>query len=343
MRSPGRVTDPLESERILGGYVMKKFKMLPINLRMFDGPEGAAPAAPGATTTDTTVKPGGSHPAVKGETVVYGKQPEPKPNEGDKGTAKGQAAIDQKPTTPTPEERKAQFEKLISEEYKDLYTEKTQTIIDKRFSETKNLEKQFGVLQPALEILMDKYNVKDPSKLTDAIMNDVDFLEELAEKAGMTVEQFKQARKLQSENEQLSLKVKTIEAQQKMDEQVSAWYKQADELIGTKEKPGPYPEFDLKKESLNQDFVSLLKSGVNVKAAYEVVHMDDIKNNIAKTTAKTVENNVTANIQAKGMRPAENGVNNNSGVVVKNDVKQLTKEDRAEIARRAQSGQAITF
>jgi hypothetical protein len=323
---------------------MKKLIMLPINLRMFDGPEGAAPAAPGATTTDTTVKPGGSHQAAKGETVVYGKQPEPKPSEGDKGTAKeSQAAADQKQTTPTPEERRASFEKLISEDYKDLFAERTQSIIDKRFKEAKTIETQYGALKPALDILMDKYNVNDPSKLTDAIMSDTEFLEELADKAGMTVEQFKRSRQMQAENEQLKLKVQTIEAQKRMDDQITEWYKQADELIGTPEKPGLYPEFNLKVETQNPQFMSLLKSGVGVKAAYEVVHMDDIKNNIAKTTAKKVENNVTANIQAKGMRPAENGVNNNSGVVVKNDVRQLTKQDRAEIAKRAQMGQAITF
>lgn len=322
---------------------MKKFILLPINLRIFDGQ--AAPAAPGAQTADTTVKPGGSHQAIKGEQVVYGKQPEPKPSEGDKGATvtDGQAAIDQKPMTPTPEERKAQFEKLISEDYKDLFAERTQSIIDKRFKETKVLETQFGELKPALDILMDKYNVKDPSKLTDAIMNDVEFLEQMADARGMTVEQFKRMRQLESENEQLKIRSQTAEAQKKMDDQVADWYKQADELRGTKEKPGLYPNFDLRAETQNPQFLSLLKSGIDLKTAYEVIHMDDIKSNIAKTTAKTVENNVTANIQAKGMRPAENGVNNNSGVIVKNDVRQLTKQDRAEIARRAQMGQTITF
>lgn len=319
--------------------MMKKLIMLPIKLRLFDGQ--AAPAAPGAQTTDANSTLGGSHQATKGDNVkvVYGKQP----NEVNT-TDTSQAATDNNEQKPlTPEERKAQFEALISGEYKDAFSQRVQSIIDKRFKEAKTIEAQYKALKPALDILMDKYNVKDPSKLTDAIMNDVEFLEQLADAKGMTVEQFKRMRQLEAENEQLRLRTQTAEAQIKVDEQVAEWYRQADELRGTKENPGLYPDFDLRAETQNPQFLSLLKAGIDVKTAYEVVHMDDIKNTIAKTTAKKVENNVTANIQAKGMRPVENGVNNNSGVIVKSDVRQLTKKDRAEIARRAQMGDTITF
>ena len=39
-------------------------------------------------------------------------------------------------------------------EYKDIYTEETQRIIDRRFRETRNLEQQVGQYQPVIDMLM---------------------------------------------------------------------------------------------------------------------------------------------------------------------------------------------
>ena len=52
---------------------------------------------------------------------------------------------------------------------------------------------------------------------------------------------------------------------------------------------------------------------------------------------------VTDNIRAKGSRPLENGTSQQGAFIVKNDVNALTKEDRAEIARRVRRGEVISF
>jgi hypothetical protein len=71
----------------------------------------------------------------------------------------------------------------------------------------------------------------------------------------------------------------------------------------------------------------------------EVIHMDEIMSGVAKK----VESTVAETIRANGHRPAENGTSSQSGVVYKNDVSALTREDRAEIARRAARGEKIGF
>ena len=87
----------------------------------------------------------------------------------------------------------------------------------------------------------------------------------------------------------------------------------------------------------------MLKAGVPVQHAYEVIHMDAIKAGVAQSAAQTAARQVTDNVRARGARPAENGVSSGSGFLVKSDVSKLTKKDRAEIARRAAHGEKIVF
>ena len=60
-------------------------------------------------------------------------------------------------------------------------------------------------------------------------------------------------------------------------------------------------------------------------------------------TAKQVEQKLTNKIVANGARPTENGMTSQSASLTKSDVSQLTKADRAEIARRVARGEKIRF
>ena len=106
---------------------------------------------------------------------------------------------------------------------------------------------------------------------------------------------------------------------------------------------GDYPSFDLGAESQNPQFLAMLRAGVPVQHAYEVVHMDEIKAGVAKLTAKATEKQVVSGIRAKGARPQENGTAAQSPFTVKDDVSKLTRKDRAEIARRVARGETISF
>lgn len=119
--------------------------------------------------------------------------------------------------------------------------------------------------------------------------------------------------------------------------QLRAWSDQAEQAKTL------YPSFDLGREAQNRDFRSMLRAGVPVRQAFEVVHMDEIMATAAAMQAQATERAVTANIKAKGTRPQENGAGAASGFTVKDDVSRLTPKDRAEMARRAARGEVITF
>lgn len=258
----------------------------------------------------------------------------PVAGEGDTGGEPGAA------TTPTTlEERRKAYREMMEGEFKDLYTEDTQRIIDRRFREVRNLEEQVQRHQPLIDMLMQRYKIADGDmgKLLAAVENDDAYWSEAAEQAGMSVEQYKQFQRLQRENAALMEAQRRSQSQQQAQQQLQKWYTEAEQVRGV------YPSFDLNAEVKNPQFLAMLRSGVPVQHAYEVIHMDEIKAGVAALQAKATEKQVVAGIRAKGARPAENGTAAQSAFIVKDDVTKLTKEDRAEIARRVARGEPVTF
>ncbi len=84
----------------------------------------------------------------------------------------------------------------------------------------------------------------------------------------------------------------------------------------------------------------MLRSGVPMEQAYKVMHFDELQ----EATKKAQEEAIIANVKAKGTRPVENSTSSPSAsFTTKSDVHKLTKEDRAEIARRVMRGEKISF
>lgn len=320
-----------------------------VTLDLFDGAAGAAASGAGEGAGSGTqgetqqTSPAATRRGSSGEysNVKFGKQDQPAaaggqqanpPDAGEESKKKGVET-----TSDTLEDKRKAFRALVDGEYKDQYTEDTQRIIDRRFRETKNLETQLSQQKPILDMLMQRYKIADGDlgKLTQAIENDNAYWSQAAEEAGMSVEQYKQFQKLQRENAQLLQAQRRSQNQQAAEKQLQKWYQEAEAM------KADYPGFDLGRESQDPQFLSMLRSGVPVKLAYEVMHMDEIKSTVAQTTAQQTEKQVVEGIRAKGARPAENGICSQSGFVVKDDPAKWTKKDRAEIVRRVQRGEQI--
>lgn len=341
---------------------MKSENLLNIRLDLFDGGaaaggDGAGAAAPASQNGDgakggSQAAPGSTRRGKSGEfqNVLFGKQSAPAAagegggQEGQQQSSVAGSDKDKQPgvttTSDTLEARRKAFQDLVnSEEYKEIYTEETQRIINRRFRETQNLEQQVARNQPLIDMLMQRYKISDGDigKLTAAIENDDAYWSEAAEEAGMSVEQYKQFQKLQRENAALMRDQQQRRSQQAAQQQLQKWYGEAEQVKGV------YPSFDLNAEVKNQQFLSMLKSGVPMQHAYEVVHLDDIKAGVAKMQAKATERQVVDGIRAKGTRPQENGTTSQSAFTVKDDVSKLTKSERAEIARRVARGEIIKF
>lgn len=305
-------------------------KFLKLNLQLFADGAGAGDGGTGADGANG-VQVGVPSLQTKGEKnplagVKYGIQPE------DAQTADVQQVTDGV-------DRNAEFEKLIKGEYKDLYDARVQDTIQRRLKGTKETVDKYNALAPTLEMLSRKYGVdaSDIEALNKAIEEDDAYYEDEALEKGITVEQLKSIRKMERENAELKRQMREQNARENADRIYASWMQQADALKGV------YPSFDLNAELQNPRFVDLLRNNVDVRTAYEVLHKDEIIPAAMQFTARQVEQKLTNKIIAGGSRPTENGINSQSSVVVKSDVSQLSKEDRAEIIRRVARGEKIRF
>lgn len=308
---------------------MKNYSFIPmLSLQLFAEGAGDGGTAQGQGVTEAAALPQTKADKNPLANVKYGIQEEAAP-----------VAEVQTETVAQPD-RNAEFEKLIKGEYKDLYDARVQDTIQKRLKSTKETVDKYNALTPTLELLAKKYGVKDASDieaLNNAIQEDDSYYEEEALQKGITVQQLKEIRKMERENADLRAQMQEAQRQENGKKLYAAWMQQADEAKKV------YPSFDLRTEMNNPRFVDLLRSNIDVRTAYEVLHKDEIIPAAMQFTAQTVESKLAKKIASNGARPSENGMSSQSAAVVKSDVSQLSKADRAEIIRRVQRGEKIRF
>ena len=236
-------------------------------------------------------------------------------------------------------DRNAEFERLIKGEYKDLYDARMQDTIQKRLKSSKETVDKYNALTPTLEMLAQKYGVDigDIESLNKAIQEDDSYYEEEALEKGISVQQLKEIRKMERENAALKAQMEEAQRQENGKKLYATWMQQAEEAKQI------YPSFNIETEMANPKFVDLLRSNIDVRTAYEVLHKDDIIRGAMQFTAQAVESKIAKKVASNGSRPSENGMSSQSAAVVKSDVSQLSKADRAEIIRRVQRGEKIRF
>ena len=308
-----------------------------IGLQVFaDGAGAAGGAGDGGTASGSGVTAGAAAQQTKGvknnplASVVYGKQEGSEPD----------AEVSK---TSEPADPAAEFDKLIKGQYKEQYNAKVNSTMRDRLkgkdAQISELTKYQSDVQPLLEVLFKKHGVEagDIAALSKAVEADDSYFEEEALRKGMSVKQLKEFRAVEKSNEELRRQVQERQKQEQAEKQYGAWMQQAEE---TKKV---YSGFDLKTELANPQYLKLLNSGIDVKTAYEVVHMGEIIPAAMQFAAKTTQTKVAQSIAAGADRPRENGMGSSSPALVKSDVSQLTKADRQEIIRRVQRGERVVF
>lgn len=298
--------------------MLKKYLL---NLRKFDG-EGAATGTGESTSPDAGENQGE-------QKVIYGKVDQPKSNP------------DASDTPPDPEARRADFERLIQSDYKDLYEEKFQKVFDKRFKDYKLLEKQANDSKSLIELLGPKYGVTDGdvSKLAKAIQEDSSIWEEQALEQGLTVEQYKHMKQLERESQAFKEMQAKMEQERGAQETYNRWVQQSKDLKTL------YPTFDLEKEirhpESGQKFIDVLAATNDVKTAFQAIHFDEILPSAMQVTAQKVKEATVSNIQSRNQRPVENGVKSSTGAVIKNDPSKWTDDDIDKVIAKVQAGETI--
>lgn len=331
---------------------MVERELLRITLRLFDGGNGtgasAAGEGDGSSVGETQgAVPGSTRRGKSGEYkgVVFGKQAAGGDNAGGIVTDTPEplhdagADTDVSVTSDTREERRKAFHDLVSGEYKDIYTEETQRMINSRFKETRSLEAQLKKQQGLMDTLAQRYGIPgaDPDKLMAALENDDAYWSEAAEEAGMSVEQYKQFQKLKRENTELMRDQQGRQRQEKVQQQAREWFEQAQAV------KAKFPKFDFAGELQKPEFTAMLRAGTPVEHAYKVLHFDELMDGAVQVTMADTEKRVADHVRARGLRPAENGTTSQSAFTIKDDPSKLTREDFEEIARRVARGESIMF
>jgi hypothetical protein len=167
---------------------------------------------------------------------------------------------------------------------------------------------------------------------------DDSYFEEAAMNEGMTVEQYKRLRTAEVEAAHGRKIQADMLERQAQNQRYNAWLQQAEAL-----KASEYPDLDLNKECDNPDFVRLCNATNSVKYAYDLIHMEEIKKNIALQAAQQSQLTTINNIQARNQRPIENGLSSQVGTVYKTDVSKLSREDRKAAILQARRGEQVRF
>lgn len=239
-------------------------------------------------------------------------------------------------------DRKAEFQKLISGEYKDLYDAEVNGIVQNRIKDhkrTKEVADRYNTLYPALELIAEGYGIdpKDTAALAKAISEDNSHYEEEAMKLGMPVENYKRIKTIERENARYKANEEARVRAERNAEIQNGWKQQAESLKGI------YPTLNFDAEIQNPQFAQLLAAGVDVRAAYEVTHRDEIIPAAMQFAHKNATEKIAASVAAGQSRPAEGGMQNTPSAQTKIDVSKLTKQQLDEYAARAARGERITF
>lgn len=240
----------------------------------------------------------------------------------------------------TPEQRRARFDAMIGEggEFADLYREAQQKAVNGGIARGKAaLEKAMKAQQPVLDLLMARYGTQDLGQLQEAINKDASWWQAYADSRGISERQAREQIALQAEVDAMKRRAAAEEGERRAQDQMELWGRQAREVMAV------YPEFDLQLAAQSEEFMSMLKSGVNMKTAYEVANMETIKRAVAERATKDAEARLTANIQANNARPVEGAASGQPGATVKTDPSKMTDKEINDIMARVLKGEIISF
>lgn len=106
---------------------------------------------------------------------------------------------------------------------------------------------------------------------------------------------------------------------------------------------GDYPDLDLVGELRNPSFGRLLAAGVPVRAAFEVIHRDEILQGAMEYAARQTSQKLANALAAGAQRPQESGLTGAGGALHTADPRHFTASQRAAYRRRVMLGEKVVF
>lgn len=227
-----------------------------------------------------------------------------------------------------------QIEELIDKNpaFNKVMGKRMKNSFGKRLAQERaRMQEDMKPVNDVLDKLMVHHNAKNMAELTKKV--DAAIKEEFSAANGLTSDVGNQLFEYQVNKFREARMLEYQASQEQVDKQLKIWNSEADAVKNV------YKDFDLNTELANPEFGKLLRSGVGMEHAYRVIHMDEFIETAKRETAAAYAKS-TAQMQA---RPSENGLGNQAAVNGQKDVSKLTKKERAELAKRAQRGETITF
>ncbi len=259
-----------------------------------------------------------------------GSQVEGQQNQGD-------ALVEQLNQEPTAEPT---FKELIKGKYKADYDAAVQKAIQGRMRGANANAERLAKMEPLMRLLGQRYN-QDPGNiegLMAALDNDESLWQSEAMARGMSVDQYKQIRTMERENDAKTRQVEELQRAQMARETYEKWLYQA-EMAKAK-----YPELDLDKCMENEQFSKLLTEyNLDVENAYMLAFNDDIMAQNMARAAQEAERKLSASVAAGARRPAEGGTGNGAAVTTKVDVSKMSRSEFMSYMDKVMRGERISF
>lgn len=194
-------------------------------------------------------------------------------------------------------------------------------------------------LAPAIQLIAKKYGVdaSDYDAVSKAVVDDDAYYEERAMELGVTTDVAKQLDKSEKMMRAAEEQQQKFINEQKLMEHIGKLNRQAIEL------QQKYPDFNLGKELNNPTFARLTAPDLNLplEDAYELVHREEIKENIRQAALKASIQQVSNAVQSNKNRPND-GVSKSSNASVQTfNYQNATKAQREALKARIRSGEKI--
>ncbi len=245
----------------------------------------------------------------------------------------------------TPEQQSAERAENYARfktDYKAEYDADVQNIVQQRLKNAnrkiRDAETYRQSTQGILDALAAKYGVEgNPEEILKAVNDDDSLFEQAAYDRGMSVDTYKEFRRLELENRRYRQAAEEEQQRQRTREIMSQWESQSEAVKQL------YPDFSLEQELGDENFGKLLRSGVDVRTAFEIVHRDEIIPAAMRIAAQKAAAGVANSVDANGRRPDENGLGGQQAVTTGVDPSKLTREQIEDLKARARRGEVITF
>lgn len=241
----------------------------------------------------------------------------------------------------SPQTAEESFEDLIKGRFKQDYDARVQKTIQARLKGVKGQAEAYEKAMPLIEAVAKRYGVQDTGDISSMLMAfDLDnaAVESEALEKGIPVEQYRQMKRLELENDRFQHQFDRMRRESQVKEQVENWMREAEEAKRF------FPGLDLSAEIGNPEFEKLLQAGVGVKTAYQAIHGEDIIQAGMAAAVQNAKEQVTKSVASGKGRPSEGGAGSGAPAVSpKVDVAGMSRAQVQDIMARVARGEKISF